>query len=132
MARAIRFPALLLALAVAAPAQADQVHFTGVTSVDNVVIRDTLQNILQVAAARGCNQLTAVEASMLPADYRPADAGQHGDRPGLRFERWDVTLCGTALPFLLGFWNAPQGGTMFQIILPYPADAPPARRQPGT
>jgi hypothetical protein len=125
MPRAIRILALLLAVAAAAPARADQVHFTGTTSVDNIVIRDALQNIALVAASRGCTQITAVEARLLPADYRPTDADQHGDRPGLRYERWDVTLCGAVLPFLLAFWQPPEGGTMFQITLPYPADAPP-------
>ncbi len=120
----LRFLALLLALGAAMPARADQVRFTGVTSVDAVVIRDTLQQILTVAAARGCNQLSAVEARMLPEDYRPADSADRGERPGLRFERWEVTLCGAVVPHLLGFWHPPQGGTMFQIIIPYPADAP--------
>jgi hypothetical protein len=118
--------ALLLAFGTAAPARAEQVHFTGVTSVDEVVIRDTLQNILRVAAARGCNRLDAVEASMLPAAYRPDGGSDDAERPGLRYERWDVTLCGIVLPHLLGFWQPPEGGTMFQIILPYPADAPGA------
>lgn len=116
--------ALLLAFGSAAPARADQVRFTGRSSVDDVVIRDALQTLLRVATERGCNRLEAVEASMLPAAYRPADSGDHGERPGLRYERWTVTLCGLAMPFLLGFWHAPEGGTMFQIILPYPADAP--------
>lgn len=124
MRRPTSFLLFLLLLGTARPAHADQVHFTGTTSVDQVVIRDTLQNILQIAAARGCNQLTAVEARMLPSEYHPADYRNHGERPGLRYERWDVTLCGGALPFLLGFWQAADGGTMFQIILPYPADAP--------
>jgi hypothetical protein len=118
----------LLAAATAAPARADQVHFTGTTSVDQVVIHDTLQNILQLAAGQGCNQLTAVVATLLPADYHPADYRDHGERPHLRYERWDVTLCGGVMPFLLGFWHAADGGTMFQIVLPYPADAPAGSR----
>jgi hypothetical protein len=124
MRRPALFLALLLAFGAATSARADQVRFTGATSVDAVVIRDALQNILQVAAARGCNRLEAVEASLLPADYRPAGSNDHAERPGLRYERWNATLCGHILPVLLGFWTAPQGGTMFQITIPYPADAP--------
>lgn len=119
--------ALLLASSAPSPARADQVHFTGTTSVDAVVIRDALQNILRVAAARGCNQLSAVEASLLPSDYAPPDRNDYGERPGLRYERWNVTLCRSVIPFLLGFWTPPEGGTMFQIVLPLPADVP-ARR----
>jgi hypothetical protein len=118
--------ALLLAFGAAAPARAEQVRFTGATSVDEVVIRDTLENILRVAAARGCNRLDAVEASMLPAAYRPPGSGDDSERPGLRYERWNVTLCGIVLSHLLAFWQPPEGGTMFQITLPYPADAPGA------
>jgi hypothetical protein len=105
-------------LAIATPAHADQVHFTGETTVDQVVLRDVLQNILRIAAARGCNQLSAVEARVLPADYSPPDRNDHGERPGLRYERWTTTLCGTAIPFVVGFWTPPEGGTMFQITLP--------------
>jgi hypothetical protein len=124
--------ALALGLALAAsPARADQVHFTGQTTVDQLVIRDTLQNIAQVAAARGCSRLTAVESTMLPADYHAPDAAERGDRPGLHYERWDVTLCGAVVPHLVGFWPAADGGTMFQIILPYPADAPRAASVPA-
>ena len=130
MVRALAF-ASGLALA-ASPAWADQVHFTGTTTVDQVVIRDTLQNIAQVAAARGCSQLTAVDATVLPASYRAPDADQRGDRPGLHYERWDVTLCGSTIPHLVGFWPAADGGTMFQITLPYPADAPRAAAEPAT
>lgn len=121
-----RLTALIaLPLLFAAPARADQVHFTGVTTVDAVVIRDALQNILMVAvASERCNALSAVEASVLPPDYRPpaAHAGAHA---GARYERWDVTLCGRVVPFLLGFWNAPDGGTMIEIGYPYPADPSP-------
>jgi hypothetical protein len=125
MSLKIRLLAILLTAMVAAPARADQVRFTGTTSVDAVVIRDTLQNILRVAAARGCNQLSAVEARMLPAAYRPPGANEQGPRPGLRYERWTATLCGAPMPFLVGFWPASDGGTMFQIVLPYPVGAPP-------
>jgi hypothetical protein len=116
----------LLAVGVAAPARADQVHFTGSTTVDAVVIRDALQNILRIAAANEqCNVLSAVEASVLPAGYRPPPAYAAAGAEA-RYERWDASLCGRVVPFLLSFWSPPEGGTMFQIGYPYPAEVPAA------
>lgn len=118
----------VVAIGAPQPARADQVHFTGHTTVDELVIRDALQNILRVAVAREqCNQLSAVEARVLPADYRPADPA-YRVAPDARYERWEVTLCGRVVPFLLGFWSAPEGGTMFQVGHPFPAEPRPMPR----
>jgi hypothetical protein len=120
-----------LAVAVAVPARADQVHFTGRTTVDGIVIRDALQTVLRVAAASlHCNQLTAVEASVLPAGWAPADPASRVGPAQTRYERWDAALCGHSEPFLLGFWPASDGGTMFQVHFPYPPDGPPATAVP--
>lgn len=113
----------LLTFVTGAPALADQVHFTGDTTVDEVVIRDALQTIARVAAAReNCGTMSDVEASLLPADYRPPE-GYAVAPAGGHYELWNVTLCGRVVPFLLGFWTPPEGGTMFQIGYPYPAAA---------
>ena len=118
----LKLSALLVACGMAAPASADQIRFTGETSVDAVVIRDALQNVLRVAAvSEHCNAMSAVESSLLPHDYRPPQAYDAAPA-GARYERWNVTLCGRVVPFLLGFWTPPEGGTMFQVGYPYPAD----------
>ena len=116
---------LVLAFAFAVPAAAQQqVRFTGHTTVDAVVIRDSLQQVAQVAAGRErCTELTAVEARVLPADYRPPDPGPAP--ADARYERWDVTLCGRIVPFLLGFWHPSEGGTMFRITHPFPTGETP-------
>jgi hypothetical protein len=118
--------ALLIIVAMPAPARADQLHFTGQTRVDGAVVRDAMQNVAQVAAgAEHCNQLTAVEASLLPDGWAPSDpAYRVGPAASTRYERWDVSLCGRTVPFLLGFWPAPEGGMMFQVGYPYPEAAP--------
>ena len=103
-----------------APLWADQVHFTGTTRVDAVVIHDALQQVLTVAAAtERCNQLTAVEARPLPPGYRPPHPSDAIPSTAL-YEWWDTTLCGRTVPFVLGFWPAPEGGYMFAVIYLYP------------
>jgi len=108
-----------------AAAQSDEVPFTGTTRVDAAVIRDAVQEILYFAP-RGlkCDTLTGVEASLLPESWTPADPNFRIGPPGTRYERWDVSLCGRVERFLLGFWTAPDGGTLFQVGYPLPADAP--------
>jgi hypothetical protein len=116
------FAALILAAGMTGPARADQVHFTGDTSADATVIRDALQNVLRVAAvSEHCSTMSAVQSSLLPQDYRPPQ-GYDAAPATAHYERWDVTLCGRVVPFLLGFWTPAEGGTMFQIGYPYPAD----------
>lgn len=116
--------ALSLAAMLPAPARADQVRVTGYSTADATLIRDAVQQILLVSAgALECNELTAVEASVLPEDWRPADQKYRPGPAGTRYERWEATLCGRVVPFLLGFWDAPEGGTMFQVGYPFPAAA---------
>ena len=116
--------ALSLASMLPTSARADQVRVTGESTADATVIRDVLQQILLVGAgALECNQLTLVEASVLPEGWLPADPKYRPGPPGTRYERWEATLCGRVVPFLLGFWDAPGGGTMFQVGFPFPAAA---------
>ena len=123
------FLAMML-FAAASPAAADQVRFTGRTSAtDPILIRDALQNILRYAhATQQCTTLSSVEASVLPADYRPADPRYRVADGPVTYERWDAVLCGRSTPFLVGFWPAPEGGTMFQVSHPIPDDLPEVRR----
>ena len=115
----------VLVLAMPAAAQQQQVRFTGRTTVDAVVIRDALRQVLMVAAAReGCPTIEAVEADVLPEGYEPPESYRIA---ATRYERWDVTMCGRVVPFLLGFWHPPEGGTMFQIGYPFPQE-PAVRR----
>lgn len=122
--------AMLAALAAGSAAGAagpQQVHFTGRTTADAVLIRDALGNIMRFAAARdNCSTLSAVEADVLPADYVPADPKYRVGEGRVTYERWDAHLCGRVTRFLVHFWSAPQGGTMFSVSYPYPADAPAA------
>ena len=116
--------ALSLASMLPTSARADQVRVTGQSTADAILIRDAVQQILRVGAgALECNKLTAVEASVLPDDWRPADPEYRLGPPGTRYERWEATLCDRVVPFLLGFWDAPEGGTMFQVGYPFPAAA---------
>jgi hypothetical protein len=116
--------ALSLASMLPASARADQVRVTGESTADATLIRDAVQQILRIGAgALECHELTAVEASVLPDDWRPADPKYRLGPPGTRYERWEATLCGRAVPFLIGFWDAPEGGTMFQVGYPFPAAA---------
>ena len=57
----------------AAPAQADQVRFTGDTTASETLIKDALRNIqLVMLSYNDCPTLERVEASVL-TDYKPKD-----------------------------------------------------------
>jgi hypothetical protein len=124
---------MLAALAAGSATEAaspQQVRFTGRTTADAVLIGDALGNILRFASAsRNCQALSAVEASVLPADYVPGDPKYRVGEGKVVYERWDANLCGEVTTFLVHFWPSPQGGTMFSVSYPYPPDAParPAR-----
>lgn len=112
----------------AGPAAAEQVRFTGNTTADATLIRDALQNILRHAyGTQGCASLTAVEAAVLPG-YVPADDRYRVQQSDVRYERWDAVLCERPVSYLVGFWPSPEGGTMFQVSHPLPADVPPGSR----
>lgn len=110
----------------ATPAAAQQVRFTGYTTAEPTLIRDTLNQLVRHAAAtQACTELTAVEAAVLPPDYRPADpryrAAAEGAAEDVTYERWDAMLCGRTVAYLVGFWPSPEGGTMFQLSHPFPS-----------
>lgn len=119
--------ALLIGLGffVTAPAQADQVHFQGQTTANATLIKDTLQNILTFAhASKNCRTITAVDATILPPDYLPENPKYRVGVDPVTYEAWSATLCGETVKFLISFWSSVEGGTMFSIGFPYPADAP--------
>ena len=117
--------AALAASVLAAPAHADQVRFTGQTTADDLLVRDTVQYILKFGyAAWNCPTLEAVEAVILPSSYKPTGAATRPEAGRGTYESWNATLCGKKVRFLVTFWPANQGGMMFTIGHPYPEDAP--------
>lgn len=121
----VAFCAVFAVVFITTPASADQVHFTGETTADASLIKDTLQNIMRYAyAAQGCSAFGAVEASVLPASYKPKDSSTRPEKGKGTYESWTATLCGKPTKLLITFWPADDGGTMFAVGFPYPADAP--------
>ena len=113
----------------AATASAVQVHVTGTTTADPALIRDAASEIQRFsAAALKCDQLSAVKASVQPAGWQPADANYRIGPAGTRYERWEASLCGRTEVFLVGFWAAAEGGTLFQVGYPFPKE--PSGKQP--
>ncbi len=109
----------------ATPAMAEQLRFTGRTTANVVLIKDALRHIQLIGQGqRECGIISAVEASVLPESYSPSEAAYRvGDGPVI-YESWSTTMCGDVVKFLISFWPAPDGGTLFAVGYPYPADAP--------
>ncbi len=117
---------VVFAVAVSPSAYAEQVHFTGNTTVDVTVIKDVLKQIQLVGLAElNCGVVDSVEAEVLPPSY-VAPATDNSAAPSKEiYEKWTVTMCGKMSPFLVGFWPALEGGTMFRVRHPFPVDAGP-------
>lgn len=108
----------------AAPAMAEQLQFTGQTTANIMLIKDTLRNIQLVGQGqRNCGVISAVDARVLPESYLPPGPYRVG-KGQVVYETWSTTLCGDVVKFLISFWPAPEGGTQFAVGYPYPADAP--------
>ncbi|HEY0414030.1 MAG TPA: hypothetical protein VGD66_12910 [Allosphingosinicella sp.] len=125
--------AFILAAALAPPAAppppAPRVKVTGRTIATPSLVPDVIEEVRHFSTlALKCDQVTAARASALPRSWTPADPNFRIGPRGTRYERWDVTLCGRAEPFLLGFWNDPKAGPQFQVGHPFPAAARPRRR----
>ena len=105
----------LISAGYAGLSHADQLQFTGNTTADVPLIKDALRNVQIYAQARmKCERLEKVVAEVLPKDFsRPGPPGP--EQSPATYERWLVTLCGTNVPFLISFWPAAQGGTMFNV-----------------
>ncbi len=112
-------------LCLPAPSQADPVRFTGRTTADARLAKDTLQNILLFSSASmKCDSLSHVEARVIQPGYVPADPKYRVGTGKVVHESWTATLCGKRVKFLISFWGAADGGTDFGIGYPYPPDAP--------
>jgi hypothetical protein len=115
---------LSLATLVSSVAYADTFRFTGATTVDMTVAKGALKNIQLIGLGTlGCGTIGAVEAEVLPPSYSPRNTDNYAGSAKETYERWTVTLCGKATPFLLGFWPASDGGMMFHVSYPFPPDA---------
>jgi hypothetical protein len=108
----------------AAPAMAEQLRFTGQTTANLQLIKDTLRQIQLIGQSQnGCGVISAVEATVHPKDFQPAKAYRVG-KGQVIYETWSTAMCGSEVKFLISFWPAPEGGMMFAVGYPYPADAP--------
>lgn len=107
----------------ATPAMAEQLRFTGQTTANLDLIKDTLRQIQLIGQARNdCGVISAVEAAVHPEDFLPNEAYRVGEGQ-VTYETWSTTMCDSKVKFLISFWAAPEGGTMFAVGYPYPADA---------
>jgi hypothetical protein len=105
-----------------AAAPPPQLHVIGPATAGPAIVADALQEVQRFSgAALKCSDVTAVNASAMPAHWQPSDANFRLGPAGTRYERWDVTLCGRVEPFLLGFWNEPAGPA-YQVGHPFPAE----------
>lgn len=114
------------------PAFGQQVRFTGTTSADPILIRDALQQLARHAyAAEGCSSLTEVSSEILPESFEPGPTYRVAAK-GVRYERWNATLCGRSVSYLFGYWPSPEGGSLFQVSHPFPEgeQGSPPKRQP--
>ena len=108
----------------AAPAMAEQLRFTGRTTANIELIKDTFRQIQLIGQAQiDCGVISAVEAAVHPADFQPNEAYRVGQGQVI-YETWSATMCDAEVKFLISFWEAPEGGTMFAVGYPYPADVP--------
>jgi hypothetical protein len=105
-------------LAFASSVAQDQVRFTGNTTADETLMHDAFQGIaLYIRESLKCSGIELVEAEVLPPDSVKRDESQPEGTNPATYERWTVTYCGKTQPFLVVFWTAKEGGTMYRIQL---------------
>jgi hypothetical protein len=101
--------------------ESQQLRITGRTTADATLIHDAVQEVTRFSSlALKCDKLTGIEASVMPQGWQPADSNFRIGPPGTIYERWDAAGCGRVIPFLIGFWKAAEGGSMFQVAHPFP------------
>ena len=117
--------AIAAALSVCATtAMAEELRFTGQTTANLELIKDTLRQIQLIGQARNdCGVISAVEAAVHSEDFLPSEPYRVGEGQ-VTYEPWSTIMCGSEVKFLISFWAAPEDGTMFAVGYPYPADAP--------
>ena len=97
----------LLSLLAATTAHA-QVHFTGQTTADVVLIKDVLGTIqLYGQSVTECASIESVSAELLPQWYLPPRPAPEGKNRA-RHEKWVVTMCQVPSTFLVTLWK-PSG-----------------------
>jgi hypothetical protein len=116
---------MLLATAsilVPATGHCDQLRFTGNTRADITLIKDALRNVQLIAQAKfSCQSIEAVEAEVLPENYKPPGGPHPEGEAKTQYENWLVTLCGRKERFLLAIWRVPPAaGVMFRVGFPFP------------
>ena len=115
---------LLVALTTTSAIAQEQVRFTGTTSADEQLIHDAFQNIaLYVRDSLKCDRIEQVAAEVLPDGTVKRDAAQPEGTGPATYEMWTVSFCGKKQPFLVVFWEAKEGGTMYRIQLRPEADS---------
>ena len=117
---------LLALLLVAAPDSAAlaKIGITGRTAApDSATAQAALNDAGGFAAgdALKCSDRGAVVASLMPKGWVPADPNFRIGPKRARYERWDITLCGKSVPFLVVFWKDKKAGPQFQVAHPFPA-----------
>lgn len=111
-------------LAVGASLAQDQVRFTGNTTADEELVHDAFQNIaLYVRESLKCPSIELVEAEVLPSGSVKRDTSQAEGSAPATYEQWTVSFCGKKQPFLVVFWSAKEGGTMYRVQLRPAADS---------
>jgi hypothetical protein len=89
--------------------------FMGHTVADATVQRDALAIIRMLIQAKiKCSTLDLIESEGLAADAHPNVSLPSGAGPAT-YERWIVTACSRKQPFVVVFWPAKEGGTMFRV-----------------
>jgi hypothetical protein len=120
---------LALLLASADPAALAKIGITGSTRApDSKVAQAALDEAGGFARGQAlkCGDMRGAQASLMPKGWIPADPNFRIGPKGARYERWDIQLCGKAVPFLLVFWTDKKAGPQFQVAYPFPAG--PAKR----
>ena len=121
-----RFAIAVVALStLASPALAETLRFTGQTTADQTLIKDTLRAVQEyIVALKNCSVIMGVDATILASSYAPSDA-KYRVAPKETYERWVVEACGSKTSFLIGYWPAEDGGMNFNVSYPLPKDAQP-------
>ena len=96
----------------------EQVKFTGNTTADEKLIHDAFQDIaVYMRESLKCASIDLVETKVLPDGAVKRDASQPEGTGPATYEQWTVTSCGKKHPFMVVFWSAKEGGTMYRIQL---------------
>jgi hypothetical protein len=117
-------------LLAAVVAQAQQVQFAGLTRADTQLIHDIMEMVATIGrGSYHCAAPDRVEASPAPSDFTMTNARALAGTAPLTYERWDVSLCGTVVPFSIAYWPDPDGSFLF-LVTEWPKNATEANAPP--